>query len=461
MRNNNLRGLLIAAIIVITASISLAAIDGNWVKAIPADMTNGNTYDVSVDSNGIPSGWYTGPDWVGEDGWNPPTDKWYLWASNGGIDPDGSGGWNDADHYCIYNTDFNPPAIRTDIDGLVPGLSYTVRVIYGVTSDPNVGGVWCGLGSDPNDWAWYNSSNGTSTGIWVPGRSSGADGQPWPSQQAVLGDVVANNDGIISVWIGYGQTTFYDGLSYERAYPEDQMLGTWIKAIPADMPNGNTYNDETGDPNGWYTGPDWTGEDGWNPPTDKWYLWASNGGIGPDGSGGWNDADYYCIYNDNFNPPVIRTDITGLVSGNEYKIRVIYGVTSIAGTGGVWCGLGPNVGDWNWYNSLNGSSTGLWVPGRSGGTGEEPWPVQQAVLGDAVAVDGKISVWIGYGQGTFYDGLTYEPLNPCELMISEGWGLISDFNNDCYVNIADLGELALDWLRCMNPDDINCEHPWE
>lgn len=236
-------------------------------------------------------------------------------------------------------------------------------------------------------------------------------------------------------------------------YVVADIEGIWMKAIPGDLPGGNTYRSDS-DPNSWYTGPEWTPN--WNPPTDQWYLWASNGGIDIHGIGGWNDATHYCFYNGDFNPPVIRTDITGLITGNSYKIRIVYGVTSIADVGGVWAGLGPNVGDWTWYTSSNGTSTDLWVPGRSSGTGEEPWPSQMAELGEVVAVDGKVSVWIGNGQTTFYDGLSYEPLNPCEIIRADGWGLASDFNGDCYVNIEDAAILFASWLECNDPANGNC-----
>ena len=230
--------------------------------------------------------------------------------------------------------------------------------------------------------------------------------------------------------------------------------GVWVKAIPADMPNGNTVEAETNDPNGWYSGPDTTS---WNPPENQWYLWAGNGGIAEDGSGGWNDLEHYSIYNGNFNPPTIKTIITGLLPGETYRIRIIFGVTSAPGQDGVWAGLEPNRTDWKWYNSLNGTDTGIWVPGRTGG---EPPPSQYASLGDAVAEGGQITVWIGYGQTTFYDGLSYDLITPCDIIQDQGWTLTADMNNDCYVNLEDFAELAIDWLRCYEPTDPMCEHPW-
>ena len=207
-------------------------------------------------------------------------------------------------------------------------------------------------------------------------------------------------------------------------------------------------------PGGWYSGPD---ASVWNPPVDKWYLWAGNGGIDVSGVGGWNDLEHYCIYNGNFNPPTIKTILTGLIPGQTYKVWIVYGVTSTPGLGGVWAGLGPNTTDWNWYNSLNGTDTGVWVPGRTGG---DPPPSQQASLGEAVATGGQITVWIGYGQTTFYDGLSYKQVTACDSIQDQGWTIIGDLNADCYVNLADFAEMAADWARCIEPSDPSCDHPW-
>ena len=48
----------------------------------------------------------------------------------------------------------------------------------------------------------------------------------------------------------------------------------------------------------------------------------------------------------------------------------------------------------------------------------------------------------------------------CADVLSEGYGLAADFNTDCYIDIYDLIEFAASWLRCVEPSDENCEHPW-
>jgi len=59
-----------------------------------------------------------------------------------------------------------------------------------------------------------------------------------------------------------------------------------------------------------------------------------------------------------------------------------------------------------------------------------------------------------------YIGFTPPPEN-CSQAIAEGYGLATDLNADCYVNWADFSIFAADWLRCMDPGNVDCEKPWE
>lgn len=231
------RLIVLATLILFTPLVQQAstyALVGTWVKAIPADMVGGNTVRVS---DGASSGWYTGPDW--NPNWNPPTEKWYLWAGNGGIDIYGGGGWNDADHYCFYNGGFGPDYVKTTITGLDPAGAYNIRIVYGVTSTPGTGGVWAGLDSNSTFWTFYNSGNGTDTGIWVPGRTNG---NPAPSQYALMhdpGSPVPAIGGEISVYIGDGIPTFYDGLTFEYVGPATPPTSPDPAYDPGPIDTGN------------------------------------------------------------------------------------------------------------------------------------------------------------------------------------------------------------------------------
>jgi hypothetical protein len=48
----------------------------------------------------------------------------------------------------------------------------------------------------------------------------------------------------------------------------------------------------------------------------------------------------------------------------------------------------------------------------------------------------------------------------CASAHENGFVLMGDVNNDCYVNLLDLALMAQTWARCVNPQDANCETPW-
>ena len=62
-----------------------------------------------------------------------------------------------------------------------------------------------------------------------------------------------------------------------------------------------------------------------------------------------------------------------------------------------------------------------------------------------------------------YLKVTYVPdatAATCRKIWEYGCGISSDLNCDCYVDFLDLAILANDWLRCNNPNDLNCEVTW-
>ena len=76
----------------------------------------------------------------------------------------------------------------------------------------------------------------------------------------------------------------------------------------------------------------------------------------------------------------------------------------------------------------------------------------------------------GVGNGTdladwdapliFVSGHIGPPQN-CAEALEQQYRYPADFNGDCYVDLSDLGHLASDWLRCVDPTDPTCEHGWE
>lgn len=48
----------------------------------------------------------------------------------------------------------------------------------------------------------------------------------------------------------------------------------------------------------------------------------------------------------------------------------------------------------------------------------------------------------------------------CEDVWAYGQGNISDISKDCYIDFQDFAQLALNWVRCNNPVDADCELVW-
>jgi len=51
------------------------------------------------------------------------------------------------------------------------------------------------------------------------------------------------------------------------------------------------------------------------------------------------------------------------------------------------------------------------------------------------------------------------PIN-CADAIQQGYGIAGDLNGDCYVDLSDFSIFAGEWLKCIEPNDPACSHPW-
>ena len=183
-----------------------------------------------------------------------------------------------------------------------------------------------------------------------------------------------------------------------------QIVGTWVKAVPADMPGGNTVRASDGATGGWYDGPtsQWT----W-PHYPNWYAYSGDGGLNAAGEGG-TGVDHYSLnyYGENSAPlATLRTTLTSL-PGNAYNIYAVYkSIPWASGTSGVKIGL---TGESQViFTDVNGTDTGRMV-----GT----LPVYQALIGQAQAIGGAISVDVDVhstssNMRTYYDGLAYEDIS--------------------------------------------------
>jgi len=52
-----------------------------------------------------------------------------------------------------------------------------------------------------------------------------------------------------------------------------------------------------------------------------------------------------------------------------------------------------------------------------------------------------------------------DPIN-CADAIQQGYGIAGDLNDDGYVNLSDFSIFAGEWLKCIEPNDPACSHPW-
>ncbi len=51
-------------------------------------------------------------------------------------------------------------------------------------------------------------------------------------------------------------------------------------------------------------------------------------------------------------------------------------------------------------------------------------------------------------------------MTDCQSVLDAGFGIKSDLNGDCDVNFRDFVLLAENWLKCNNPQDVNCIRNW-
>ena len=125
----------------------------------------------------------------------------------------------------------------------------------------------------------------------------------------------------------------------------------------------------------------------------------------------------------------------------------------------------PNVGDWTTiYDGEIPEADGGGVSVNSLVDLEVPFGgvfVKHVVI---TADTGALKNWdpsglleeVGLSEVRFFS----VPTN-CAEAIAAGYGLAGDTNDDCSVNLVDLGSLVGSWLDCVKPDDPTCLKPWE
>lgn len=61
------------------------------------------------------------------------------------------------------------------------------------------------------------------------------------------------------------------------------------------------------------------------------------------------------------------------------------------------------------------------------------------------------------GNDVRYDNMAVRQRLSCDDIWLEGTGLLADLDHDCYVSLADVSALDVDWSRCNDPSDAFCE----
>ena len=364
-------------------------------------------------------------------------------------------------------------------DGLIDASAVTMRVGYGTWGADEVteGYVYLHGGTiQAGDITLYDI--GPATGTQVGEMEICGDGK-----LILNGDKVDPINDEIDVW---GTIYGCSGQQVVASYDADtnkttvqvydpnvvNLLGTYVDAIPGDLPNGNTVRASDGSTGSWYDGPttEWS-----TPHAPKWFAYSGDGGLNSDAQVG-TQLDYYSLnyYGEGGDPlPTLRSTITGLQDNGLYDVYVVYKsalVTDpeappVPASEGVKAALTgePMVT----YTNVEGTFVGPEVPMGTG------YSFFQALLGNTRAYGGEISVDIDVigtatGEETLYDGLAYrltEVLPSCEEIVAQ-YGYEADVSGpagqpDCKINLFDFAALASQWMRCIEPTDVNCEHPWE
>ena len=60
------------------------------------------------------------------------------------------------------------------------------------------------------------------------------------------------------------------------------------------------------------------------------------------------------------------------------------------------------------------------------------------------------------------DDVSFEAILPltCSEVLEQEPRILGDINQDCYVDIGDIAQMAQEWMRCIDPFNPACEKPW-
>lgn len=117
-------------------------------------------------------------------------------------------------------------------------------------------------------------------------------------------------------------------------------------------------------------------------------------------------------------------------------------------------GLSVEDGQWNVFVyelNLQTNTSSVMVNGE--------WFHGMAAANPSLEVGGL--KYYGGGNGAEF-GVDAWPLpTNCAEARALGYVIVGDLDDNCHVNLNDLGLMAGNWLVCQDPCDVDCDHPWE
>ena len=112
-------------------------------------------------------------------------------------------------------------------------------------------------------------------------------------------------------------------------------------------------------------------------------------------------------------------------------------------------------GNWSWAGTY-----------QAGGGATNPMGSGTLAAGWAPETVRLQGIWAwdeGPAAVSSLDDVSFEAILPmsCSEALEQEPGYLGDINNDCYVDIGDIAQMAHEWMRCVAPFNPECEKPWE
>ncbi len=325
---------------------------------------------------------------------------------------------------------------NTDSDGEEPWDGLPSNYLYTVAVDGQ-DTLWCGTSSglshfDGQDWETFTSEDTGLISDWIQDLAFDADGDLWIATSWGVSvfdgarwtnykkeDSLVDNDVTVifideegGVWLGTKQkgVSYFDGQAWETFVTDDPLLDNNVVTVAIDQDDAAWFGTSKGV--NYFDGEEWLTytSDNSGLPSDSVVDILIDDQDNP-----WFATSWGLSYFDGKTWTTYKED-DGLVNNS---VRVL----AIDAEGGLWCGTSGGVSYFNGETWTNYTQEG------TDSDGEEPWDGLPRDYIQAVAVDGKGTVWIGTSSGlTEFDDKTWTTYT------SEDTGLSSDNVQDIFIH---------------------------